>query len=76
MIPGLAIWGAGSRRRRLLGWLAAFVVLALLFLQPSCSHVTPQPTVSGTPSGTYPLTVNATSGTFTQSVPFTLTVTP
>jgi len=76
MIPGLAIWGAGSRRRRLLGWLAAFVVLALVFLQPSCSHVTPQPTVSGTPSGTYPLTVNATSGTFTQSVPFTLTVTP
>jgi hypothetical protein len=76
MVPGLAIWGAGSRRRRLLAWLAAFVVLALVFLQPSCSHVTPQPTVSGTPSGTYPLTVNATSGTFTQSVPFTLTVTP
>ena len=76
MVPGLALWGAGSRRRRMLGWLAALAVLGLVFLQPSCSQTQVQPTVSGTPSGTYPLTVNATSGSFTQSVPFTLTVTP
>ncbi len=79
MVPGLAVWGFGSgkgRRKKILGWIALFVLFALVVLQPSCSHTTPQPTISGTPSGTYPLTVTATSGSFTQSAPFLLTVTP
>jgi hypothetical protein len=80
MVPGLALWGLGARgkrrRRWLLIWLGLCVVCALISLLPACGHPTPQPTVSGTPSGTYPLTVTATSGSFTQSVPFTLTVTP
>lgn len=79
MVPGLALWGLGSgkrRRKQILGWIAACVLFALVFLQPSCGHSTPQPTISGTPSGTYSLTVNATSGSFTQSAPFILTVTP
>ncbi len=79
MVPGLALWGVRSgkrRRKKILAWLALFVLFALVFLQPSCSHTTPQPTVSGTPSGSYQLTVNAASGSFTQSAPFLLTVTP
>ena len=80
MVPGLALCGLGTRgkrrRRELLIWLALCVVFALILLQPACGHTTPQPTVSGTPSGTYPLTVTATSGTYTQSAPFILTVTP
>ncbi len=87
MVPGMTLWGlgAGGKRRgwrrgkttsRLLGLLALFVLFALVLLQPSCSSAKTQPTVSGTPSGTYPLTVTATSGSFTQTVPFSLTVIP
>jgi uncharacterized repeat protein (TIGR01451 family) len=92
MVPGMALLGMGSRRRgrgwgggekgggrktgRLLGLLTFSVLFALILLQPSCSTGKTQPTVSGTPSGTYSLTITATSGTFTQSVPFSLTVVP
>jgi hypothetical protein len=78
MVPGLAVWGLGKskRRHKILGCIALCVLFALVFLQPSCGHTTPQPTISGTPSGTYPLTVNATSGSYTQTAPFLLTVTP
>jgi uncharacterized repeat protein (TIGR01451 family) len=82
MLPGgmaLLGLGAGSKRRRskgLLGLLVVCVLFALILLQPSCSGGKTQPTVSGTPSGTYPLTVTATSGSFSQSAPFSVTVTP
>ena len=52
------------------------VFFALVLLQPACSSTkTPVP-VSGTPSGVYPLTVTATSGSYSKTVPFVLTVFP
>jgi uncharacterized repeat protein (TIGR01451 family) len=82
MVPGMALMGvgAGGKRRgkksRLLGLLALSLLFAMVLLQPSCSSTKTQPTVSGTPSGTYSLTVTATSGSYTKSVPFSLTVEP
>jgi uncharacterized repeat protein (TIGR01451 family) len=83
MVPGMALLGLGSggkaggkKMKRLWGLLALSVLFAAVLLQPSCSTGKTQPTVSGTPSGTYALTITATSGTFTQSAPFSLTVVP
>jgi uncharacterized repeat protein (TIGR01451 family) len=82
VVPGMALlgMGKGDKRRgkmsRLLGLLAISVLFALVLLQPSCSGSKTQPIVSGTPAGTYPLTVTATSGSFSISASFQLTVTP
>jgi uncharacterized repeat protein (TIGR01451 family) len=86
MVPGMALLGvgAGGKRRarvgkktgRILGLLALSIFFAMVLLQPSCSTSKTQPTVSGTPSGTYALTVTATSGSYTKTVPFSLTVVP
>ena len=80
LVPGIGIWGLGSRserrKARFWGWLALCTLFTLVFLQPSCKKTPIQPAVSGTPTGTYSLRVIATSGSFTQSVSFTLTVTP
>jgi uncharacterized repeat protein (TIGR01451 family) len=83
MVPGMALLGLGSggkaggkKMKRLWGLLALSVLFAAVLLQPSCSTGKTQPTVSGTPSGTYALTITATSGTYTQNVPFSLTVVP
>jgi uncharacterized repeat protein (TIGR01451 family) len=81
MVPGMTLlgWrvggGKGKKIRRL-GLLLLALFFALVLLQPSCSSSkTPVP-VSGTPSGSYFMTVTATSGSFSKSVPFQLTVTP
>jgi hypothetical protein len=84
MVPGMAVLGIGiggkrGRRKalgRVLGLLMLGALFALVLLQPSCSSGRTQPTVSGTPTGTYTPTVTAVSGTFTKSVPFSLTVSP
>jgi uncharacterized repeat protein (TIGR01451 family) len=86
MVPGMILLGlaAGGKGRgglrgkksRLLGLLMLSVFFALVLLQPSCSSKTTPPPVSGTPSGVYPLSVTATSGSFSRTVPFQLTVTP
>ena len=85
MVPGMSLLGlisGGNRRRgwkkkgRLLGLLMLSVFFALVLLQPSCGTGTTPIPVSGTPSGVYPLTVTATSGSISKSVPFVLTVTP
>jgi hypothetical protein len=82
LLPGMAIFGAGlgvggkRRRARWLGLLALSVVFTLVTLQPACSSSKQQPQVSGTPSGTYFVTVTATSGTFSQSKTIQLSVTP
>ena len=79
VLPGVALVGIGARsqrrRRRLVSWLALLTLsLAGLVLLPACSTSRTPPTVSGTPSGNYTLTVTATSGTFSQSPSFGLTV--
>ena len=79
MVPGLAVFGLGAggkRRGRLLSWIVVCMLFALVSLLPSCGSTQQQPPVSGTPSGTYSLTVTATSGSYSKSVPFSLTVTP
>lgn len=79
MVPGLTVLGlgaSGKRRGRLLGGLALLVLFTLVFLQPSCSSKKQEPPVAGTPTGTYSLTVTASSGSYTKTVAFTLTVTP
>lgn len=80
MVPGLTVLGLGAsgrrRRGRFLGGLALLLLFTLVFLQPSCSSQKQQPPVAGTPTGTYSLTVTASSGSYTKTVPFSLTVTP
>jgi uncharacterized repeat protein (TIGR01451 family) len=81
VFPGMAFVGMGfgnkKRRSRVLGIFALALLGAIIFLQPSCSSskATP-PTVSGTPSGTYQISVTATSGSFSRTTSFQLTVTP
>ncbi|MGA7319214.1 MAG: hypothetical protein WBW98_01810, partial [Candidatus Sulfotelmatobacter sp.] len=75
--PGMALIGLGGkkrRRNRLLGLFVLLTLFAFIVPLPACSKAKQQPVVSGTPAGTYTLTVTATSGSFTQSVGFSLTV--
>ena len=66
-VPGLGLLGVGigsdRRRRRILGILMLCMLFALLLLQPACSSSSTAPPTTGTPAGTYPITVTATSGT-------------
>jgi hypothetical protein len=52
----------------------ACALFGLVLLQPGCSGTTTQIPVSGTPAGTYQITVTATSGTDTKSGGIDLTV--
>jgi hypothetical protein len=76
----MTLWGiaAGKKRRNhWLGLLTLSLFFALVLLQPSCSSSkTTPPPASGTPTGTYSMTVTATSGSFTKSFGIQLTVTP
>jgi hypothetical protein len=49
-------------------------VFALLLLQPACSHSSTQTPPAGTPAGSYPLVITATSGSDTKSANVNLTV--
>jgi hypothetical protein len=78
-ITGLAFLGLGVRARvnrkgRFLGGLLFLVLLTLVALQPACGGHSSTTTTTGTPAGTYTVTVSATSGTFSQTTPITLVV--
>ncbi len=77
-LPGLTLLGVGvggdRRRRRMVGILLFCALFGLLLLQPACSKSSSQTPVSGTPSGTYTITVTATSGSDTKSQNVTLLV--
>jgi len=61
-IGGLALMGGISRRRRwLLGGLF-LIVLGTIALLPACSNSSSSSVTTGTPAGTYTVTINATSG--------------
>jgi uncharacterized membrane protein YfcA len=65
-IPGLAVLGVGisgvSQKRRQLMGIALGAFLALVVFQAACSSSKTTTTVTGTPAGTYVVTVSATSG--------------
>jgi uncharacterized repeat protein (TIGR01451 family) len=77
-VPGLALLGIGAgstrRRRRLLGFLMLCALFAQLILLPACSSTTTQPPLSGTPAGTFTITVSASSGSDSKSQGIHLTV--
>jgi uncharacterized repeat protein (TIGR01451 family) len=77
-VPGLALVGIGlggtRRQRRVTGMLLAALLFSILPLLPACSHKSTTPPVSGTPAGTYTLTVTATSGSDTKSQTIQLVV--
>lgn len=80
MVPGMA-WlgfGAGKKRRgsKWLGLFALSVFFTLVLVQPSCSSPRTPTSTSGTPPGTYSLTVTATSGSYSKTQSFQLTVIP
>jgi uncharacterized repeat protein (TIGR01451 family) len=77
VMPGMALlgWGAGSdRRRRLAGAALWCVLFGIIALQAACGGTKTPTTVSGTPAGTYTITVTATSGTLSHNTTLTLTV--
>jgi uncharacterized repeat protein (TIGR01451 family) len=75
-VPGLALLGIGGdrRRRRAAAILLLGLTLALLLLQPACSSRATPPPITGTPPGTYQLTVTATAGSDTKNQSVVLTV--
>jgi hypothetical protein len=76
-LPAMALLGLGTRdkrRRRILGLIALCAVFGLILLVPACSHGTTQVPASGTPAGTYTITISATSGGDSKSTSVTLTV--
>jgi uncharacterized repeat protein (TIGR01451 family) len=75
---GFAILGVSmgrmSRARRALMGLLLGGLLALIVFLPGCGSSTPVTTTSGTPAGTYVITVTATSGSATRMQTITLVV--
>jgi Beta-propeller repeat len=79
-LVGMGFSSAGSRRKKLLGFLMIGIVMTALFLMPACGS-TSTTTVTGgcttcTSAGSYTVNVQGTDGTLTHSAtpPLTLTV--
>ncbi|HLV87526.1 MAG TPA: SBBP repeat-containing protein [Candidatus Sulfotelmatobacter sp.] len=69
-IPGLALIGAGrkgNRRRKILGVMFLGLVFAQLVPLPGCGGSNTQTPAAGTPSGNWPVTVTASSGSDSKS---------
>jgi uncharacterized repeat protein (TIGR01451 family) len=76
-VPGLALLGVGwggNRRRRIAVLVLLCALGALLLFQPACSSSSNAPLTSGTPAGTYSITVTALSGLDSKSQTIQLTV--
>jgi len=75
-VPGLALFGLGAdrRRRRIMGIALLLFLSLLIVLQPACSHSTTQPPATGTPAGTFPITITATASGDSKSQGVTLIV--
>jgi hypothetical protein len=73
---GIVFLGVPSRRRRSMRWAGMMLLgLVLAFGLISCGgHTTTPPTVTGTPAGSFSVTVTATSGATTHSSVITLNV--
>jgi hypothetical protein len=78
-VSGLALLGAGfggkfSRGRRWLLGLLTGMMLAFFLLLPACHTAATKTTTTGTPAGTYSVTINAVSGNATRTALITLIV--
>ncbi|MBV8053178.1 MAG: SBBP repeat-containing protein, partial [Acidobacteriaceae bacterium] len=76
-ISGIALLGVGagvSRKRKLLLGILFAAFCSLMILQAGCSSKSSITTTSGTPAGTYLVTVSATSGSATRNATVTLVV--
>jgi hypothetical protein len=78
-VSGLALLGVGmggkqSRRRRVFMGLLLACFFALVVFQAGCGSKSTTTTTSGTPAGTYNLTVTATSGTASRTQQIVLVV--
>jgi hypothetical protein len=71
---GMGLGGKYTRRQRLTGILLLLLLVSLVAIQPACSHSSSTTINSGTPAGTYAITVSATSGSFSQTKQITLVV--
>jgi uncharacterized repeat protein (TIGR01451 family) len=71
---GVALGGKLSRQRRLLMGLLLAAFFALILFQAGCGSSSHTTTTTGTPAGTYAVTVNAASGSATRSTVVTLKV--
>jgi uncharacterized repeat protein (TIGR01451 family) len=75
MVPGLFLTvGIGGRRRRVAGLMMLCCILALFVFLPACSHTNTQTPASGTPAGSYTVTVTANSGGDSKSATIILNV--
>ena len=78
-ISGLAVLGAGfrgkiARKRYVLLVLLLAGFIGLIVFQAGCSSSKSTNITTGTPAGTYPLTITATSGSASRTFPISLTV--
>jgi len=71
---GLGLGGKYTRRQRVIGLLMLLLLVSLIAVQPACSHSSSTTINSGTPAGTYAVTVSATSGSFSQTNQISLVV--
>lgn len=77
-LVGMGFSSAGSRRKKMLGFLLLGIVMALLFLLPACGGSSGGTGGGGctgcTPAGSYTVTVSGAGGGATHSAPFALKV--